>query len=103
MTMRITYDDGFAVEFEFSADNGMPQKAIYKRTGPENEDIKEEDRYAQFIEVDGVKTPFIVDRFTDGVQSSRINIETIEFNKAVSESIFAKPSNAKEAKKEVKL
>jgi hypothetical protein len=101
--IKLTYTDGFAVEFEFAADNGMPQKAIYKRVGADNEEIKEEDRYAQFIEIDGVKAPIIIDRFTDGTQSSRINIETIEFNKTVPDSIFARPSSPKEAKKEVKL
>ena len=101
--IKLTYHDGFAVEFEFAADNGMPQKAIYKRLGSDNEEVKEEDRYAQFIEVSGVKTPFIIDRFTDGTQSSRINLETIEFNRSVPESIFAKPASPKEAKKEIKL
>ena len=101
--VKLTYDDGFVVEFEFAADSGMPQKALYKRIGVDKEEIKEEDRYAQFIEVDGVRAPFIVDRFTDGTQSSRINLENIEFNKAVPDSIFAKPSSPKEAKKDIKL
>lgn len=101
--VKLTYKDGFAVEFEFSADSGLPQKAIYKRTNDEGEEIKEEDRYAQFIEIGGITSPFIVDRFTNGKPSSRINYETIEFNKSIPDAIFAKPSSAKEAKKELKL
>jgi hypothetical protein len=100
--VRLTYKDGFAVEFEFTADEGLPQKAVYKRTNPDGEEIKEEDRYAQFIEVGGIRSPMIVDRFTNGKHSSRINYETIEFNRSFPDTIFAKPATAKDAKKGVK-
>ena len=101
--VKLTYKDGFAVEFEFAADDGLPQKAIYKRTNPDGEEIKEEDRYAQFIDVAGIKTPFIIDRVSNGTPSSRINYQSIEFNKNIPDSIFAKPSNVKDAKKDLKF
>ena len=82
--------------------DGLPQKAIYRRTDADGEEIKEEDRYAQFIEVGGIRSPFIVDRFTNGKPSSRINYESLEFNKTFPESIFAKPATPKDAKKEIK-
>ena len=100
--VKLVYTDGLTVEFEFS-DEFMPVKALYKRTNSEDEEVKEEDRYAQFIEVNGIKTPFIIDRFTNGAPSSRINYETVEFNKNISDSIFTKPKTAKEAKKDLKL
>jgi hypothetical protein len=99
--IKLVYKDGFEIEFEF-ADDGTPVKGGYKRTSPEGEEVKEEDRYAQFIDVGGIKAPFIIDRFTGSTQSSRINYETIEFNKSVSDSIFAKPSSGKDAKKDAK-
>ncbi|MEO7674941.1 MAG: hypothetical protein ABIU09_12795, partial [Pyrinomonadaceae bacterium] len=101
--VKLTYKDGLVVEFEFASDDGVPQKAVYSRLNADNEEIKEEDRYAQFVEVNGVKSPFIIDRFTKGVQTSRINYETLEFNKMVPDSIFSKPVNAKELKKDLKL
>ncbi len=101
--VKLTYKDGLVVEFEFAADDGVPQKAVYKRLNADNEEIKEEDRYAQFLDFNGIKSPFIIDRFTNGVQSSRINYESIEFNKSVPDSIFAKPANPKELKKDLKL
>jgi hypothetical protein len=100
--VKLTYKDGLEVEFEFAADDGTPIKAGHKRTNAEGEEVKEEDRYAQFLDVGGVKAPFIVDRFSAGVQASRVNYESIEYNKTISDSIFAKPSNPKEAKKEPK-
>jgi outer membrane lipoprotein-sorting protein len=100
--VKLTFEDGFAVEFEFS-DEYLPIKAIYKRTNADNEEIKEEDRYAQFIDVQGIKTPFIIDHFTNNSQTSRVNYETVEFNKSVSDSIFVKPNSPKELKKDLKL
>lgn len=101
--IRLTYKDGFVVEFEFAIDDGSPQKAVYRRKNADGEDVVEEDRYAQFVDFDGVRAPLIIDRFTAGKQSSRINYESIEFNKPIPGSIFAKPANVKDAKKDLKL
>lgn len=101
--VRLTYKDGMAVEFEFAVDDGLPQKAVYKSQDGDAEAVTEEDHYAQFIDAGGVKTAFIIDRFTGGKQSSRINYESIEVNKPLSDAIFAKPANAKDAKKDVKF
>ncbi len=100
--VKLTYSDGLVVEFEFAAETGLPVKAIYGRTTADGEEIKEEDRYAQFVNVAGIRSPFIIDRFTNGIQSSRINYESIEYNKSVPDSIFSKPSNPKELKKDLK-
>jgi len=99
--LKLTYQDGFTVEFEF-ADDGTPQKSLYKRSVSDGGESKDEDRYAQFLDVGGIKAAFIVDRFSDGKQASRINYESIEFNKNISDSWFAKPANTKDAKKEFK-
>lgn len=101
--IKLTYEDGFTVEYEFSVDTGFPQKAMFKRQNIDGEELREEDRYAQFLEIDGIKAPFVVDRYTNGMQSSRINFETIEFNKPIPNSVFEKPASAKEAKKEIKF
>ena len=101
--IKLAYKDGFIVEFEFAVDDGMPQKAIYKRNSDETEEIKEEDRYAQFIDINGIRSPLIIDRFTNGKPSSRINFDTIEFNKTIPDAIFTKPATPKDAKKDIKL
>ena len=100
--LKLTFDDGFAVEFEFS-DEYLPIKAIYKRTNADNEEIKEEDRYAQFVDVQGIKTPFIIDHFSNNKQTSRVNYESVAFDKSISDSIFTKPNTPKELKKDLKL
>jgi hypothetical protein len=98
--IKLTYNDGFAIEFEFT-DDGMPVKAVYKHKNLADEDIKDEDRYAQFVDVDGVKVPFIIDRFMDGEPVSRINYESIDLNKRIPDSAFIKPASVKDAKKSV--
>ena len=100
--VKLTYTDGLVVEFEFS-EEGLPQKALYTTVNSDSEEIKEEDRYAQFVETNGIKAPYIVDHTSNGKPISRINYELIEYNKTVPDSIFAKPSNIKELKKDLKL
>jgi outer membrane lipoprotein-sorting protein len=100
--VKLTYTDGFTVEFEFS-DDGFPMKSVYKRTNGEGEEIKEEDRFAQFIETQGIFAPFVIDHFQNGVQSSRINYLKIEYNRTIPDSIFNKPADAKELKKDLKF
>ncbi|CAN5531421.1 hypothetical protein BH10ACI1_BH10ACI1_20220 [soil metagenome] len=101
--VKLTFGDSFMVEFEFAATDGLPMKAIYKRLNSDNEEVKEEDRYAQFVDVQGIQTPFIIDHFSGGAQTSRINYDSIEFNKTIPSSIFAKPSNPKDLKKDLKF
>lgn len=100
--VKLTFEDDFTVEFEFS-DDGLPMKAVFTRLIAEKEELKEEDRYAQFVDVQGIKTPFIIDHFSNNQQTSRINYETVEFNKQIPDSIFAKPKSAKELKKDLKF
>lgn len=100
--VRLKYDDGLVVEFEF-ADDGTPMKASYKRTNAEGEEATEEDRYAQWVDISGIRTPFIVDRFTNGKAASRINFESLEYNVRIPDSIFDKPSDPKALKKDLKL
>ena len=100
--LKLTYKDGFAVEFEI-ADDGKPVKAIRRSVDDAGKESVEEDRYGQFVEFDGVRVPMIIDRFTNGVHMSRINYQQIEFNKPVSDSLFAKPASVKELKRSLEL
>ena len=102
-TVRLTYPDGFWVEFEFGAKDGMPAKIIYKHTrtkedSEETEELTEEDHLAKFIAIDGVMAAYVIDHFINGTQSSRINYESIEFNRPLADSFFTKPENIKALK-----
>jgi hypothetical protein len=97
-TVRLIYPDGFEVEFEFDAKEGLPAKVKYKKQNAEGEQVEEEDRYAQFLNIGAVSVPFIIDHYRAGVQSSRVNYDEIQFNLPVSDSLFAKPVNVKSLK-----
>lgn len=97
-TVRLVYPDGLSAEFEFGAKDGLPAKVIYKRKNKAGEEVTEEDRFAQQVTIDGVITPFIIDHYRAGVQSSRINYESVEFNRPLDDSLFARPANAKAVK-----
>jgi hypothetical protein len=96
--VRLTYPDGFEAEFEFDAREGLPAKVIYKRPNAEGDTVEEEDRYAQFLTIQGARFPFVIDHYRAGQQSSRVNYETVEFNKPVPDSLFAKPTDIKTIK-----
>jgi hypothetical protein len=96
--VRLSYPDGFEVEFEFDAREGLPSKVVYKRPNAEGETVEEEDRYAQFISVGAVRFPYVIDHYRAGVQTSRVNYDKVEVNTAVPDSLFAKPADVKSVK-----
>jgi hypothetical protein len=96
--VRLVYPDGLSIEFEIGARDARPAKILYTHKDAKGEDVSEEDRLAQHINVDGILAPFIIDHFRNGVQSSRINYESIEFNRPVADNLFTRPASAKEVK-----
>jgi hypothetical protein len=102
-TVRLTYPDGFWIEYEFGARDGVPAKIIYKRsrknmdTG-DVEETTEEDQLFKFIAVSGVTQPWVIDHFVNGVQTTRINYESVVYNQPLPDSLFAKPSDVKQIK-----
>jgi len=102
-TVRLTYPDGFWIEYEFGAKDSLPAKIIYKRTRKkadtdETEEINEEDRLGKPITVQGITAPWVVDHYVNGVQASRVNYESIDFNQPLPDSLFVKPANVKAIK-----
>ena len=101
--IRLTFPDDFWVEYEFSADDGSPAKVRYerKRKNRETEEIEsvdEEDRLHKMIMIDGVTVPFIIDHYSNKIQTSRIAYDTVEYNKPIPDSLFTKPANIKAVK-----
>jgi hypothetical protein len=102
-TVRLTYPDGFWIEYEFATGDGLPAKVLYQRKhkkpdSEEMEEVPEEDRIHKPITIDGIVAPYVIDHFRNGIQTSRINYESVEFNKQVAVSLFAKPASFKSVK-----
>lgn len=96
--VRLTYPDGFNVEFEFDAKSGLPAKAVYRRKGEKGEETTEEDRFLRFLEIEGVMFPFVVDHYRNGVQTSRVNYDEVQFNRPIPDALFARPADARAVK-----
>ena len=102
-TVRLTYSDGFWIEYEFAAADGLPAKVLYQRKqkkpdSDEMENITEEDRLYKPITIDGVVAPYVIDHYRNGVKTSRINYESVELNKPIADSLFTKPASIKAVK-----
>jgi hypothetical protein len=102
-TVRLTYPDGFWIEYEFAADDGLPAKVLYERKqkkpdSEETEEVPEEDRFYKPITIGGVVAPYVIDHFRNGQQTSRTNYDSVEFNKPLADSLFTKPPNFKSVK-----
>ena len=102
-TIRLTYPNGFWVEYEFGAKDGLPAKVLYKRlrrdpdSGDEVE-TNEEDQLLKFITVQGITAPWVVDHFVNGKQVTRINYEDLKYNQPVDDALFTKPADVKKIK-----
>jgi hypothetical protein len=100
--VRVTYPDGFFVDFEFGAKDGLPAKTLYKRKSKTQDDaeaeVAEEDRIVRYLAFGGVQVPFTIDHYRDGVQSSRVAFDSVEFNPSIPDSLFAKPASPKAIK-----
>ncbi len=94
-TVKLTYPDGFSVEFEIGARDNIPAKVIYTKKNEHGEETIEEDRLAQYIKIGDITVPFIIDHFSAGQQTSRVNYEAVEFNRTLPDSLFARPANVK--------
>jgi hypothetical protein len=102
-TVRLTYQDGFWIEYEFAADTGLPAKVLYqrkekKRDSDEVEEVPEEDRLYKPITINGIVAPYVIDHFRNGIQTSRLNYDSVEYNKPVADALFAKPASFKAVK-----
>ncbi|MCB1023639.1 MAG: hypothetical protein KDB79_04565 [Acidobacteria bacterium] len=100
--LKLTFSDGFEVEYEFS-DKGLPMKTLYKRFDAEKKEIVEENRYARYISYQGILTPTVIDHYTDGVQTYRVNFENVRYDQRIDEEIFVKPADPKVLRKKLKL
>lgn len=102
-TVRLTYPNGFWVEYEFGARDGFPAKIIYKRVrkDPDSGDeveTSEEDQLLKYTDIQGINAPWVIDHFINGKQVTRINYESVQYNQPVPDTLFNKPADVKAIK-----
>lgn len=102
-TIRLTYPNGFWVEYEFGARDGFPAKIIYKRVrkDPDSGDeveTNEEDQLLRYTDIQGINAVWVIDHFINGKQVTRINYESVQYNQPVPDTLFNKPADVKSIK-----
>jgi hypothetical protein len=75
----------------------LPISLSYEKT-EDGQLTKQEIRFNQYVDYDGVMFPNIVDFFRDNVQTGRLNVQAIKLNTKTSDELFAKPANTKAIK-----
>jgi hypothetical protein len=75
----------------------LPMSLSYEKT-EDGQLTKQEIRFNQYVDYDGVKFPNIVDFYRDSVQTGRLNVQAIKLNTQVKDELFAKPASVKEVK-----
>lgn len=98
---------GEAVKFEFPDGNTLTLYldfqthlpfALVREHTVNDQPVKEETRFFQWVSRRGVMAPNIIDFYRDGLQVSRINYETLVYNEVLPAGLFDKPSNPKDIK-----
>lgn len=85
------------IYFWLDRSTNLPMSMIYEKT-EEGKLVKRELRFNQYIDYDGVKFPNIVDFYRDGLQESRINLQSVKLDAPMGDELFAKPANVKAIK-----
>jgi hypothetical protein len=75
----------------------LPISLSYEKT-EDGALVKQETRYNQYVDYDGVKFPNIVDFFRDSVQMGRVNYQLIKLNTPTNDELFSKPASPKAIK-----
>ncbi|HZS08096.1 MAG TPA: hypothetical protein VFD58_24900 [Blastocatellia bacterium] len=75
----------------------LPLRMVYEKQDEQGLG-KHEVRFFQYVPYDGVKFPNIVDFYRDGVQTARVNYDSVKLNAPVPDELFAKPASAKAIK-----
>ncbi len=100
--LKLIFKDEFEVEYEFS-DEGLPMKTVYSRLNAEKAQVKEETRFAQYIFENGIFSPYVLDHYKDDEHIFRVNYQSMDYNKRISDEIFIKPNDPKKLRKKLKF
>jgi hypothetical protein len=94
----VAYPDGEEVSLFFEPQTSLPLALRFPRETDKGNRVNAENRFFKFIEINGIKSPYVVDLFEGDNQILRLNYEEREYNIAIPEKLFVKPESAKELK-----
>ena len=95
--VTIELDQERQVSILLDRTNYLPISLVYEKS--RNGSVtRQEIRFFQYVQYDGILFPNIIDFYRDGVQESRVTYQSIRINREIDERLFTKPANIKEVK-----
>jgi hypothetical protein len=96
--VRVDFSDGGSATMHFDPRSKLPLMVEYKTVGEEGATVNNEVRYFRWVDFNGIKFPTLQDFYRAGKQSARVSFDTVSFNVALPDKLFAKPASNKEVK-----
>ncbi|HXG66098.1 MAG TPA: hypothetical protein VNO70_13435 [Blastocatellia bacterium] len=94
---RIEFADGAFAVLHFDRNTKLPMMIEYKsvrEAGTTDDQV----RYFRWVDYNGIKFPTLQDFYSNGQQRARVSYDSVEFNVATPDKLFAKPADIKEVK-----
>ena len=95
--VRVDFDDGGSAVLHFDSHTNLPLMTEYKTVTAEGT-VNNEARFHRWVDFGGIQFATFQDYYRDGKQSARVSFDTVTFNEAVPDKLFAKPASIKEVK-----
>ncbi|MFN0119662.1 MAG: hypothetical protein ACKV2V_04095 [Blastocatellia bacterium] len=93
--VTVEWGEGKRMAILLSPLDKLPVKITYEKT-EDGKTLRQEVKFYQYVTYDGVRFPNIVDFFTNGVQTTRLNYDNIRLNAPIPDPLFVKPATIKE-------
>jgi len=95
--VRIDFKDGGTAILHFDPRSKLPLMTEFKTVG-EGGTTNNAVRFYRWIEFSGVNYPTFQDFYRNGTQTARVSFDTVTFNEAIPDKLWAKPLSLKEVK-----
>jgi hypothetical protein len=87
--LELRDDDRTRITLYIDRSTGLPVKKSVRRL---NNPALEEELYSNYHEIQGVVTPLLIHRYTDGQKTMEIRFESVSYNNAFADTLFLAPA-----------
>lgn len=93
--LRLIFADQSEVSIYLDLKSRLPVALKFPALREKGIQVDAENRFFRYVEIEGLKVPYIVELYENGSQTLRIAYESRSFNVEIKESLFVKPANIK--------
>ena len=95
--IKMEFPDNTVITLFLDFDTHLPI-SLQREHMVKDQPQKEETRYAQWVEWQGIMAPNILDTYVEGTQTNRVNYDNRTYNQPIAANFFTKPVNVKDIK-----